>query len=159
MLLFFNPLIYYAKTRTDSQWHTHFTQGHYGIQCRRQPAAVCRPNRLLLLKLAKQRHGLRATRLHVVCQSCPQTDKDRNQRAVRRAICHLQTLHIRSGRNAFPAVYSRDAIACARGNRNISSFELCHVPFQHLSRNIQTSGDRVINRTAVTLMTVMMNGD
>lgn len=42
---------------------------------------------------------------------------------------------------------------------HISPFELCHVPFEHLSRNNQTSGEGVINRTAVTLMTLMMYGD
>ncbi len=112
---------YYTKTRTVSQWLAHLAQGHHGIQCRPQPAAVCRPHRLLLLELAEQRQGLRATRLHVVCQCCPQTEngKDRKQRAVRQAICHLQTLHIRQTH------ISCDVIARARGN--------AHSPFWVMS--------------------------
>lgn len=147
---------YYTKTRTVSQWLAHLAQGHHGIQCRPQPAAVCRPHRLLLLELAEQRQGLRATRLHVVCQCCPQTDKgkDRKQRAVRRAICHLQTLHICSGRHTFPVTWS-----LVRVGMHISRFELCHAPLKQLYRNHQTTGDGVINRAAVTLMTFMMYGD
>lgn len=138
---------------------THLAQSHYGIQRWRQLAAVCRPHRLLLLKLAKQCQGLRATRLHIVCQSCPQTDKERNQRAVRRAICHLQTLHIRSGRHTFPAVNSHDVIARARGNCTLAVLSYVMFLSSISPETTRPSGDRVINRTALTLMTLMMYGD
>ncbi len=62
--------------------------------------------------------------------------------------------HYTYGRHTFPVTWS-----LVRVGMHIRRFELCHAPLKQLYRNHQTSGDVVINRAAVTLMTFMMYGD
>lgn len=86
-----------------------------------------------------------------------QTKKETREQSDEPSVtCRLSTY---AREDTFPAVNSHDVIARARGNCTLAVLSYVMFLSSISPETTRPSGDRVINRTALTLMTLMMYGD